>query len=271
MVDARYRLIHGDALYELPRLESASADACVTDPPYSSGGLHRSDRTQAPSKKYVSSGAEVRGPEFAGDARDQRSYTLWSAVWMGQVFRVLRPGSPLCVFIDWRNISCVIDAMQVAGFIYRGIVPWDKTEGRGRPESGRFRGQCEFVTCGHRPDSSPERLEVDPWDPEFAVWGSKGVLSDRAGMPPLPGCIRHAPSLVNRIHITEKPIEVMAPLVEICRPGGRVLDPFCGSAAGGEATLLSGREYLGIELDELCFRDAEARMAGVLPLFAGAS
>ena len=47
-------LYHGDALVVLESLEDESADALITDPPYSSGGMMRGDRMSAPSKKYSS-------------------------------------------------------------------------------------------------------------------------------------------------------------------------------------------------------------------------
>lgn len=42
----------GDVLDVLPAL-SERFDAVITDPPYSSGGTHKSDRSMAPSDKYV--------------------------------------------------------------------------------------------------------------------------------------------------------------------------------------------------------------------------
>lgn len=50
------------------------------------------------------------------------------------------------------------------------------------------------------------------------------------------------------IHPTVKPLALMAWLVRLITPvGGTVLDPFCGSASTGAASLLEGRRFLGIE------------------------
>ena len=48
-------------------------------------------------------------------------------------------GSALFCFIDWRNLPCIIDALQIGGWVYRGIIPWNKTEAA-RPRPGWFRG-----------------------------------------------------------------------------------------------------------------------------------
>lgn len=53
-----------------------------------------------------------------------------------------------------------------------------------------------------------------------------------------------------RIHPTEKPVGLLAELIECSSlPGELVLDPFAGSMATVAAAILSGRRGIGIELD----------------------
>jgi site-specific DNA-methyltransferase (adenine-specific) len=53
------------------------------------------------------------------------------------------------------------------------------------------------------------------------------------------------------VHMTVKPISVMRWLIDlVCPEGGTVLDPFNGSGSTGCASVLSSREYVGIELDK---------------------
>jgi site-specific DNA-methyltransferase (adenine-specific) len=64
------------------------------------------------------------------------------------------------------------------------------------------------------------------------------------------------------IHPTQKPIEVLKPLIEFsCPPGGTVLDPFMGSGSTGEACRQLGRKFIGIEADPLYFVKARNRLA----------
>ena len=67
----------------------------------------------------------------------------------------------------------------------------------------------------------------------------------------------------NRHHPTEKPVEVLRPIVEaFCPPGGLVLDPFCGSGSTLLAARACGRGFLGIELDHRHYRTARLRLDG---------
>lgn len=200
------RLFHGDALDVLGSLEDGSFGGVLTDPPYSSGGAFRGDRSAPTSAKYQSS--EDRGlyPEFAGDTRDQRSYLAWSTIWMSRARQLVRPGGILVVFSDWRQLPVTTDAVQAAGWVWRGIVPWDKTEGS-RPQLGRYRQQAEY-----------------------AVWATNGARP-LAG-PVAPGVFRQ-PVPRQKHHIAGKPVELMEGLLKII--DGTVLDPFMGSGTVGVA------------------------------------
>jgi adenine-specific DNA-methyltransferase len=53
-----------------------------------------------------------------------------------------------------------------------------------------------------------------------------------------------------QLHPTQKPLCVLTPLIEsFSQPGALVVDPFCGSGSTLLAAKLSGRPFLGIELD----------------------
>lgn len=235
--DARASLYHGEALAVLAALPTASVDGLITDPPYSSGGMVRGDRMQGVHAKYVNSDSESGNAlaEFGGDSRDQRAYGYWSALWLSECLRILKPGAPALVFTDWRQLPSTTDAFQAGGFVWRGIVPWSKPSSR--PQSGRFRAQCEYV-----------------------VWGSAGAMPVDYEDAALPGFFEaNAPR--ERDHITQKPVDVMRELVRIVPAGGVVLDPFMGSGTTGVAAMIEGRRFVGVEMTEHFAAVAERRIA----------
>lgn len=225
-----------DSLEVLPLLDECSFSGVLTDPPYSSGGAFRGDRSAPTSAKYQSS--EHRGiyPEFAGDTRDQRSYFAWSTLWMLRSRHLVRPGGILCAFSDWRQLPTTTDALQSAGWVWRGLVPWDKTE-RGRPQMGRYRAQAEYV-----------------------VWGTNGARPLTG--PVAPGVFR-APVPNTKHHIAGKPVELMEGLLQPMADGA-ILDPFMGSGTVGIACQRLGLPYVGIEVTEAYFEIALSRLKGNL-------
>lgn len=73
------------------------------------------------------------------------------------------------------------------------------------------------------------------------------------------------------IHPTEKPVFLLEILIRTsCPAGGLVGDWFAGSGAAGEACRLTGRRYLGCEIDAAMAERARARIASVLPFAEGA-
>lgn len=238
MTAVSFTLHHGDALAVLRDLPDASVDAVITDPPYSTGGMVRSDRMADTHTKYVrSDSSNLALADFSGDNRDQRAYGYWCALWLGEAMRVTRSGGVCLLFTDWRQLPATSDALQAGGWIWRGVVPWWKPTAR--PQAGRFSAQCEYV-----------------------VWGSAGPMPVDYAAPVLPGFFQAMPPR-DREHITQKPLSVMRELVKIAPKGGTVLDPFMGSGTTGMAAVSEGRRFIGIELTRHYYDVAQARIASV--------
>ncbi len=99
----RWEIIHGDSLTVLESFPPGTFDAVITDPPYASGGRTQAEKSKATAKKYSSMGGNAP-PDFDGDAKDQRSWTRWAAEWLYLARRAAKPGAPVCMFIDWRQL-----------------------------------------------------------------------------------------------------------------------------------------------------------------------
>lgn len=227
---SRVRVIQGEALDVLAGLEPGSVDSVITDPPYSSGGMFRADRVNASTdEKYTLRQHQGKRPDFCGDNMDQRSWASWCREWLGLALRAAGPGGNLCVFTDWRQLPTLTDCVQHAGWVWRGVLTWDKTEAAKGPHTGYFGYQAEFI-----------------------VWATKGAVRRRpslaqGGEGRLAGVFRKAVSKSDKHRQTAKPTPVMRWLVRCAPPGALVLDPFAGSGTTGVACVLEGRDALLVE------------------------
>ena len=217
-----WRILHGDTLKLVKGFQPGIFDAVITDPPYASGGTKQNERNRTTNQKYSSMKAENALPDFDGDNKDQRSWTHWMAEWLYDVRKACKRGAPICLFIDWRQYPSITDALQWAGWIWRGTAVWDK--GNSRPQKGRFRQQAEYI-----------------------VWGSNGPMPINRPVSCLPGVFRYG-NPQNRIHVTEKPLQLMKDVIQICEPGGLILDPFAGAGTTILAAAESGFQAVGIEV-----------------------
>lgn len=125
------------------------------------------------------------------------------------------------VFCDGASYASVYRAMY--GRYSLASLVWDK----GRIGMGReFRKSHELIIHGWRAGTP--------------------VFADGVGRPDV---LKFAPvPRGDRIHDAEKPVMLLKALLAIC--GNRIVDPFMGSGATGEAALATGRCYVGIEISE---------------------
>lgn len=221
----RVIVYHGDARDVVPSLHTLGIDMVIADPPYSSGGMTRSDRNNATAAKYQRSGIRAL-TEFSGDNKDQRAWTSWMADWLGLARDVAAPGAVCFVFTDWRQLPATTDAIQWAGWIWRGVVTWHKPSGRRL--QGRFASDTEFI-----------------------VWGTNGPMpfdvESGAGPSAMVSC--DAPRGDEREHIAQKPIEVIKHLIGVVPDSHLILDPFCGSGTTLRAAKDLGKQAIGIDID----------------------
>jgi site-specific DNA-methyltransferase (adenine-specific)/modification methylase len=116
---------------------------------------------------------------------------------------------------------------------------WDKSCGTGPADCFI---DAEFIRCSTRAARNVFRH----------LW--KGVLRDGDG--------NGNTSRQGRLHVSQKPVELMQWLIETVRVrvGRTVLDPYMGSGSTGVACLRTGRKFIGIEIDPGHFETARARL-----------
>ncbi|KMS66596.1 DNA methylase [Streptomyces viridochromogenes] len=232
-----FSLHQGDALAVLAGLPDNCVDSVITDPPYNSGGRTAKERTSRSAKqKYTSADAGHELADFTGENMDQRSYGFWLTQIMTEAHRLTKVGGTALLFTDWRQLPITTDAIQAAGWLWRGVLAWHKPQAR--PQKGRFTQNCEFI-----------------------VWASNGPIDAARNPVYLPGLYSASqPSGKARQHITQKPVSVMRELVQISPPGGTVLDFTCGSGSTGVAALLEGRDFIGVEKTKHYAQTANERL-----------
>ena len=166
-------------------------------------------------------------------------------------FRVLQPGGTLICWFDIFKFESLRAQIASAGFGNRlRTITWMKDGGN----------QVEV------------KLTYVGWT-EWAVVVSKGPtkeivfnneVADGKSVPHRGYYSSRTPRGKERFHPTQKPVDLMEELIKLhSNPGDTVLDSFAGSGATGVAALLTGRGFIGSEINEEYFTQAQARMVSV--------
>lgn len=220
-------LYHGDCREVLPHI--GDAEVIITDPPYSAHvhGAARSSRMQSANDRGGKYGADVRrnvdlgfehlDPELRKFCANQ--FAHWATRWV-------------LVFSDVESSHLWREDLTAAGLDYVRTGAWIKEGSTPQFSGDRPATGFESITICH-----PKGRKRWNGGGKHAVW-SVPIVLDRG-------------KVKQRIHTTQKPLGLMAALVDLfTEPGEIVLDPF----AGGGTTLLAasqaGRRAVGIEQSE---------------------
>jgi len=159
----------------------------------------------------------------------------WLKPAMAEAYRVLKYNRLMLCFYGWSRVEKFIEAWRSAGFRPVGHVVFQKS----------YTSKASFLKYQH----------------EQAYLLAKGN-------PPLPtnplSDVRRLVYTGNKLHPTQKAAMSLVPLIRtFSLPGEVVLDCFCGSASTCAAALLTGRKYIGIEMDPDYYEIARQRMERV--------
>lgn len=162
-----------------------------------------------------------------GNAKTRRRWSdllilmRWFGAALAAVDPLLREASVGIVFAGPTSSGAFMPAMYET-FVSLDHLVWDKQA----IGPGFVRRQHELMLIGWRPGA-------------YRRDGSVATVFSEPRITP-----------TRRRHPAEKPVRLLAELIDrFCPPGGRVLDPFCGSGSAIDAALAVGRTCDGIEFD----------------------
>jgi site-specific DNA-methyltransferase (adenine-specific) len=233
-----FKIINGDAVQILSEMPAESVHCIVTDPPYGETSLQWDKASNA---------------------------------WISAVHRVLRRDGSMWVFGSMRSLM----GCSWEGWNFAQDVVWEKHNGSGSAND-RFRRVHEHAAQFYRSDAKWRDVYKQPLFTNDATartvtrtkgppqWGKIGNVhyETHNGGPRLMRSVMFCRSMNGKAeHPTQKPIEIVSPLIEYsCPAGGVVLDPFLGSGTTALAAKQLGRSCIGIEIDAKYVAIAERRL-----------
>lgn len=194
-----------------------SVNLMICDPPYNLG---YGGTTSKVTKK-------ARFGLIANDKLSDREYMRFSLKWIEEAYRILKPGSHIYVFIDWRMYPLLIIWMKRVGFQIKNVIVWDKTY---FSMGNYYRYQYELIIFAWK-GKQANRLIMKKRNVSD-VWPIKKVPAHKM------------------VHPTQKPEEIMEKIISYSsNEGDLIVDFFSGSGVAGKAANQMNRNYIGFEID----------------------
>lgn len=205
--------LHGNWRNHISSIKDESIAVLLTDPPYGMDyqSDYRLDRRKDRKHERIANDATGCGPAELAEC-------------VQAFVPKLSADAHVFVFTNWRNEEAMRSALADAGLTVRGSLVWVKNNtGMGDPKT-TFAPKHERII--HAVKGSPVLFER-----EADVLEYDRVDTDR--------------------HPTEKPVDLLARLIEITSvKGQRVADPFGGVGSTCEAAESLGRHYWGCEINK---------------------
>ena len=222
----------GDCRVLLPALPERSVDCIIADPPYGETSL---------------------------------VWDRWPHGWLDAAQRVLKASGSMWCFGSTRMFMTRAEEFKRAGWRLSHDVVWEKHNGSGM-FNDRFRRVHEMVLHFYKDGAPWSGVWKQPQFTNDATaltvrkqgrpthWGGgRGETTYRSedGGPRLARSVLRVRSMHGAaVHPTQKPHDLLAPLIAYaCPPGGVVLDPFAGSGSTGLTATAAGRDAWLIEAD----------------------
>ena len=230
-------LYNDDCLNVFKTINDNSIDLIVSDIPYKivSGGCTK-DPVKIRATKFVGGMLDRYNPaghDLIKSGKIFKHNDIKFSEFLPSLYRILKDDSHCYLMVNGRNLNELQNESEKVGFKYQNLLVWDK--GNATPNKW-YMNACEFILFLRKGKAK-----------NINNLGSKTILS--------------VPNVRNKMHPTEKPVELMQILIEnSSNENDTVLDPFMGCGSTGIACLNTNRNFIGIELDKTYFDIAQNRI-----------
>ena len=206
-------------------------DTIITDPPYCVSRTHQLG--------------------FSNMGRSGMNYGKWDynfnqKEWIKICAPLVKNGGSIIVFMDWKNMSYLVEELTAQGFVIKDLIRWEKRNPMPRNVNSRY--VMDF--------------EVALW----AVKGNKGWTFNKPKNKPYLRPVYVSGVVLGgkkRIHPTQKSVEIIEEIIKVhTNPGDLIFDPFSGSGTTALACQLTGRNCIACEIDKNYFDKSKERFDG---------
>lgn len=215
-----------DCLEGLKALPDDSVDLIIADPPYG-----------------ISRDLNVKGKRLGTTAILDFNYGEWDKFdkeWFELALKKTK--SWIFTFCAKKDVGLFWTDLEDSGYKAIDVLVWQKPDPIPLNAKSKFLNAWEAIVVGKKNGGT--------WNSNY----QHNIIKVQA------------PKGKERIHPTQKPVELIRQLIELTTDkGGLVLDPFMGSGTTAVAAKATGREFIGFEISKQYWKQANERLNNFKP------
>lgn len=253
-------IINGECISEMKKLPDSCIDLIIADPPYnlSKGGEWKWDN----SVELHGMGGNWNKVMQEWDNFTLESYMTFTKVWLAEAKRIIKPTGSMWIFGTYHNIGVINVICQMLGIEIINEVIWYKRNAFPNLAGRRLTASHETILWCNKGGKKREYY----FDYEYSRSGDFSYDSLKT-----PGKqMRTVWDISNNKkkfelmygkHPTQKPIRILKRMIKLAsKEGDIILTPFSGAGSECVAAKMTGRKYIGIELDNSYCKIATNRL-----------
>lgn len=256
-------IINGECVTEMKKLPDSCIDLIIADPPYnlSQGGKWKWDN----SVELKGLGGNWNKVMQDWDNYSFESYMIFTQKWLKEAQRILKTTGSMWIFGTYHNIGIINVFCQVLGIEIINEVIWYKRNAFPNLAGRRLTASHETILWCNKGGKKREYY----FNYEYSKVGDFSYDELKA-----PGKqMRTVWDISNNKekfelaygkHPTQKPIRILKRMIKLAsKEGDIMLTPFAGSGSECVSAKMTGRKYIGIEIDKSYCDIAETRLSHI--------
>lgn len=251
---------NSDCIDGMRLLPENSVDIIIADPPYnlSKSGNWKWDN----STKLINMGGNWNITNENWDDMSLEDYFNFTLMWLSEAKRILKPTGSMWIFGTYHNIGIINVVCQLLGIEIINEVIWYKKNAFPNLSGRRMTASHETILWTH----SGGKKRNYYFDYEYSKNGdfSKDTLKSPGKQMRTVWDLsnnKEKQELMYGKHPTQKPLKVLTRMIKLSsKPGDIMLTPFSGAGSECVAAKMSGRHYIGFELEQEYCEIAKKRL-----------